>query len=320
MVRRVKETLAEVIAYEANKTKSIGLPRSGYITHIDLNLVLNVSTGTAGGTPKTDGLWRIIKALRIEAEGGRIFYAFPDGRVQKFKQILEYGSQFHEDSLPTAANVTQDVKAQIKLHTGLNPLDPFDPSIPIPADDLSQLKLSVLWGSESDLGDGYTVNSGQIEVTVAQLIFEGEAEKRSIYPEGPAIPKMTDVERSITSTQSDLREQFDLPTGDVLMRTYVMVTDSNDDYSDAEVSELGVVFAREKETPYRVKWDQARFEDRARYGLTSTLSGRVAVDYEDVTGNPLGIDLSGYETGEVKLGFTTVKTGGRIRLLHVHVA
>ena len=319
MVRFVKTTLEKTIPFEAGAIKDLALPRQGYITHLDAILRLKVSTGADGGTPKTDGLWRVLKWLRIEGPAAKTYYAFRDGRIQKFKQILEYSGNFHEDPLPTEASVTKEVRAHIRIHTGFNPLDNFDPTVPIPAVDLNSLSLSVLWGDASDLGSGYTIDEGELKLTMYQILFDSEEEKRDWYPEGPAEPRYEAVEKSIDEVKTNLGFDFDLPTGYVLVKTLVMVVSSGDDYSDEEVTEYGVKFPKENMIPLRIDWRQGQYEDRARYSLLQTLAGRIVVDYEELTGNPLGIDMSDKQTGDVKLGFTTAKTGGKVSLMHVQV-
>ena len=313
----ITETFTSKLSYEANEVKSIDLPTRGYVTRYECLLKLNVSTGTGGGTPNEDAIFRLIKALRIEYPGGRVYYGVPDGRLIKYKNVLDFKGLLREDDLPTAASVTQDVYAKFILNWGFEPLDPFDPTVVIPAEELSDLKMSVLWGSDSDLGDGYTINSGEIEIT-ARYISPTEPIEQ-IFPLGYNIPVWTPVELDIDAVKSELGLRDDLPVGNVLRETLILVLDSSDNRSNSDVSEVGIVKPKERKTPFRASWLAFNTATRHDYGLPSEITGLGCLDYEDISGIPAGLDLSIEEIGTWKIGFTTTTTGGKIKMAHIQV-
>lgn len=309
------KTLTDVIDYQANKVKKLELPRSGYVTRYDILIHLNVTTdGTSGGTPLEDAIARLIDYLRIQSAGNVTHFAVEDGRMLKYLNIYDLG-KVHEDSLPTAAGVTADVYAKYSIYFGLNPTDPFDPSVVLPAIDLSNLELEMKWNDASALGTGYTINSGEIKITEYAIYPDPDESIEDIFPEGIVQPRFEGVEVPLTSIKSDLGYQEDVPTGAIVHRTLIMVTDSSDDRSDSIVSEYGVLFPKAASIPYRIDWKSAVLKDMTDYDLAQAYAGINILDWQDVSGIPLGLDLTEAEKGEVKLGFTNTAQG-TIRLMH----
>ena len=313
MVEFQTVTLREKIPFEANAFKVLKLPRVGFVTRIELLLRLNVTTDpNNGGTPKEDALARILKSVRIEVPGGDIFFGVPDGRLLKLRNIIQFG-KVHESDLPTAAGVTEDVYGKYIIHFGKNYTDPFDPTVVVPAEDIPDWQLYVLWGDASDLGSGYTINSGEITVTIQRI---KEDEPGEIFEFTPVMPVQTPVEISIDETVSELGLQHDIPIGNVLDQILILVVDSNDNKSDGEVSEVGVLKPKERRIPYRIDWKTLTTKVEHDYGLQSYIPGFGVIDGEDIADTPIGLDLSMAEVGDYKLGFSTLRTGGKIKLVY----
>jgi len=313
---KLVQSKVATIDFAASSVKEVKLPTEGIVTRYDAILKLNVTTdATEGGTPKEDALMRIIKWLRIEGPGAKTYFAVSDGRLLKYRAIYDFG-KFKEDDLPTAAGVTADVRALIPIYFGINPLDRFDTSTVIPALRLSELVMRVLWGAASDLGSGYTINSGQLDIIQYALVPEEGEPLSRFFPSGIPATRMEATTIDINELKSDLGLKHDVPTGDVLYRSLIMITDSADNRSDDEVSEIGVVVEKERFIPLRIPWKLLGDRDVVDYGLDSRITGVAMLDWEEVSGIPLGVDMSGLAEGDVKLGFTTVATGGKIYIMH----
>ena len=318
MVKRVTDTLSETIPFKASAKRSIDLPTQGYITRIELLLHLNVTTDSGGATPNEDALARILDSIRLEYPGHKTYFACPDGRLLKYKNYLDLG-RIAEDSLPTSASVTQDVYAKYNIYWGFNPRDPFDPSVVVPAEELSNLRLTVLWGDASSLGAGYTINLGEIIVTIRRYDLEsGETKAFARRIE----PRMESVEKNIEEAVSDLGFQINVPVGLVLRETLIMVTDSADNRSDEEVSEYGVIFTKLDQTPYRVNWKSHVREIYTDRRLDQKITGLGVLYWRNIAkrGQEIGFDASPYKFGDIALGFSTVSTGGKIRAMFYQLA
>ena len=224
-----------------------------------------------------------------------------------------------EDELPTSASVTQNVYAKYNIYWGFNPRDPFDPSVLLPAELLPNLRLSLLWGDESDLGTGFTINDGEIIVTIRRYDLE-EGEKN---PFGKLIePRMETAEKTIDEVKSDLGFVFKVPVGLILRESLILVTDSADNRSDSEVEEYGVIFAKLDQTPYRVNWKSHVREIYEDLKLKEQIAGLGVLYWRNIArkGEEIGFDTSGYKYGDLELGFTTVQTGGKIRVVYYQLA
>jgi hypothetical protein len=316
LVKVDTKTLTDKLPFVANSKQSIRLPLEGYVTRYDLKLRINVTTGASGGAPKEDAIARLIKSMRIESAGGKVHFAVADGRQLKYMNYYDLAGQVHEDALPTAANVTADVYAQYYIYWGFNPLNPFDASVVLPARDTQNLVMSVDWGSASDLGSGYTINGGEITITQHQLLLDAGEKVSDLFPYGYVEPRYQATSIAIGAVVTDLKLQDDVPVGDVLRRVIILQLDSADNRSDAEVSELGILLPKERTIPFRIDWKSAVLKDRSEYNLPATITGLLMLDAEDLSGFPAGADLSGFAVGDVKLGFSTLRTGGSIKLAY----
>ena len=315
-IELITETFTQKINIKEGDTVTYKLPTRGYVTRYELLMRLNVSTGTDGGVPREDALFRFIKSLRIEYPGGKIYYGVPDGRLIKFKNILDFGGRIREDPLPTSANVTQDVYVKMILNWGFEPTDSFDPSVVIPAAELSDLYLTITFGTAADLGSGYTINGGDITVTARYI----SGDKDLIFPEDCNIPISTPVELDINEVKGDLQIRDDLPVGNVLRETLILIVDNNDNRSNYEISEVGLIIPAERKIPYRIEWNTLNTQLRHDYGLEFEIHGLGTIDYEDISGLPLGLDMTEEQVGSWKIGFSSVRSGGKIKMMHIQVS
>ena len=315
MVTPISETLAQTIPFEANAAKVINLEPSGFITGIDLLLKLNVTTdATNGGTPAEDAIARILKRIQIFS-GKNIYFYVRDGRILKFRNVYQF-KKVKEDALPTAAGVTQDVYALYKIRLGLEPTDPFDSSVVIPAEVLPSLSLEVLWGSAADLGSGYTINSGEIKLTIYKLQLDAGEKPHDIFPEGFVEPRFSVDEIAIDQVLSDLGFERNIPVGNVLHKIWLLQLDSADNRSDEEVSEVGIKDELNNIVPYRKDWKTLQSGDMMEYGLDQEYKGVAVIDLEELSGVPIGLDTEQYKAGQLKLAFTTLKTGGKVHAVY----
>lgn len=290
MARVVAETLKKKIDFAADSWKTLELPEYTGITQIDLLVHLNVSTGTSGGTPAADAPFNILKNIQI-VKGGK-YPIQATGWLLYVKNYYEYHDKIQADSLPTAASTTKDVYFELVIHPGFYPEKRDDLSIGIDASGETTY-LQVLWGAASDLGSGYTINSGDITVTLWHV---PGARPRFV-------PAWSISKKSIDQSYSDLGLYIDLPSQKMIHKAILDIRDTRGDRSDSVVTEIGIVKTVPQKTELlRLSYDAEKNDDRRRYQVVP-LTGEVIVDAEEIGYlEILGVD-------DIKLALSTASEG-----------
>lgn len=317
-MRRNSYTLTEYHTFAASTTTQVDLPESGYITQIDCLLHLNV-TGDTAVTPKCtetqDELARIIDSSNIKASRARSYFDISDGRQWKWWNHFNYEGELQMDTLPSAGD-TEDIYGLFRYHVGFDPTNPFDPTVPIPGCKLSNLQHNMTWGAATDFGTGYTINSGDMKLTISEITLdEGELES-DLWPEGLVDPRVEARVLDIDATYSNLSMEDDVPVGDTLYQTVVMVVDSSDCRTDTNVSAVGVKFPKKRETPWDINWQPLKAKTRSLYRVPASVVGATMIPWEELSGRAVGLDLGAAQVGDARLCFTTTTNSGDIHLLY----
>jgi len=313
-MERQTRRLTERLDYVANAASQIRLPNLGLVTQIDLEITLNLTTDASGATPAEDALARLIKEIQVAQDEGTPRYHRKDGRTFKFDNIIKYkGLLPREDSLPTGGGVTQDVTALYRIHPGIKPENPFDPTSGFDTRE-KNFVLELRWGSASDLGTGYTINSGEARVVLYVLVQEPGETLESIAPLFVR-PEPRNQSQPITSVISDFSLEVPLPTGVILRRTLLIALDSAGDRSEADVTELAFRDAVLNKTLYSRRWREEEEANAAFYNLQNVQAGVVALDWDRIAGG-VGLDMRGKSRGDQVLAFNTGATGGQILIAH----
>jgi len=295
----VASYLRTPIPFVKNAWQYADLPK-GVITEIDLRVRLNVSGGSSV-SPAADAPYSIIKALNVVR--GSDYLIQTDGYKLFVKGYYEYSGAVKQDTLP-AANATKDVVFELVIHPGYFPERKDDTSVVIDNRN-GDVRLQVLWGSESDLGSGYTINGGEIYVTAWLL---GAAPSRIREPSWEIATK------TIDRTYSDLGLEVDLPKGKYTPKAIIVVRDSGGARSDSVVSELGLKDKRYGgvRIVHRVLYEQQKYDDMRRYTVATPITGVVIFDASEIgLANIYGVE-------DVVLGFTTTATGSLELLFPSH--
>jgi len=315
MPERNSYTLPETIKFTANKREEIKLPLSGYITHMNGILRLNVTTGAAP-SPVEDAMARIITGATIEAAGAQMFFYVTDGRQWYYRNYSCYEGNLHDESDSLSkATTTADIRVYFPIHWGANVWDPFDRSVVVPARDLNNLIMTITWGGTGDLGTDITINSGEMTLTINELVPSPGETRADILPEGTLAPRFEPRIEDITSVAANLGLKIDVPVGAAMYTTDVMVVNSAGNRTNTDVSEIGIEWPKERKTPIRKDFLEWAYSNRLFRSTPATPTGITRISWADISGTPEGLDLSAAMEGDVKLGFTTTATGGKIHLL-----
>jgi hypothetical protein len=303
----------------AQRVTRVELPTEGYITHLDCQLRVNVTTvGVPAGAPLEDPLSRLIKALRIKASGRRSYVDMDDGRQWDYFARFQYGNKLQRDALPLAG-VTADMYWQMPVHLGLFPGNFGDISVPIPAAEINDLIMEIQWGTTADLGTvpaDYTINNGEIIVTLHELTLAPGEDPKKVWPGGIPSPRFEAIRESLAAGHNNFSLESDFPVGDTIRNTLMLMFDSSDNRSDLDVTELTVKFPKQRENPWERQWRQFRNNSQRKYGWETLIPGVARLDGSEISGRPVGLDLTRAIRGDVKLGFSNTVTGGEIQLLH----
>jgi len=307
--------LTDAIQYSANNTQSIDVPKSGYIT--ELNFLFNIRvTAAAGAVANEDPIARLINAARITASGAKNYFDISDGRQWYYWQFFNYEGQISGDALPDAGS-SSDVTLALKVHWGLSPYVDTDRTIILPSPELQNIKIELDWGSASNLGTGYTINTAnsKADVSVTELALEAGELRESVWPTILS-PRFEARAMAITSTATNLGKTDDVPVGDILYQTTGIILNSSGNRTNSNVTEVGVKYPKERRTPFKRKFNDLRAYSRTKFRTTSTVTGVYMLPWEVLTDKEKGIDLRGAQVGDVQIGATVAVGSGIIHHLH----
>jgi hypothetical protein len=317
MPRYNSYAIANPHAFVAGGTSRVDLPRSGFICQLDHLLNVNLTTAAAA-TVLEDAFYRLIKATRILAAGSKTFFSHGDARLWYYWMLHRCLGALHQDTLPTAAGGPANYQAYLPLHLGFDPLNIFDGKVVIPGRDLQNLTEEVVWGTSADIGANQTVNAAAatyLQMIINEVALEPGETVASYFPAGFLLPRF-EYRSTPLAVQSNLGVEDDVPVGDMLFHSLVMILAAAGTKSDADASEIGVKFPKVRETPMQIPWPLATKQARYIFSLPATLTGVILLPWERISRDPLGLDLKLAQAGDVKLAITTLLGTGLWERLH----
>jgi hypothetical protein len=293
---RKNVTLDKTLTIAPNYTDQIDLPRDHVIDDILLRFNFSYSASSA------PSLWDVLKAIqevRVVSDGSVVHWALRGDDVY----VLNYYDQ--QGSVPTDISASKAV-VTLRLATA-----------EILANLKSDLKLSVRFGPS--IGS-ITNFSGSVVVSVEQLVYD-PAEFQAHYGpnlENLAEPKVTAEETSLTpGTQYQVMSE--LPVGNLLKRTVVVVQDASGAFSDAVIERLRLMNKPGSQELFNEAWQILGDKDMTEYLLSKRLVGVVFIDYGvDVTEDNLGIRMWRVAKGDITLESRNA-AAGKARLIHEEI-
>ena len=307
--------LTDTLDFAANTTKNVDIPKSGYITELNFLFTIRVTAGLSV-TPAEDPLARLINAARLTASGAKNYFDISDGRQWYYWQFFNYEGQISGDALPQANN-SADVTLALKIHWGLDPYVDTDRTIILPSPELQNIKFELDWGSATDLGSGYTIDSSnsKAQISVTELALEAGELRESIW-QTLLSPRFEARELSLTATASNLGKTDDVPVGDILYQTTTMILNGFGNRSDSTVTEVGVKYPKERRTPFKRLFSDMKAYSRTKFRTTQSIVGAYMFPWEVLTDKEKGIDLRGAQVGDVQAAYTVGVGQGKIHNLH----
>jgi len=299
-------TMTDTINYSSGATVSKDIARQGYITHIDTLLKVVYDTASSV-TANEDPFARLIDGMGIST-AGRYYYNVSDGRQALFLGRCQYQDNIRVDSISTTPSQSGIVDYMaIPIHLGVQFYNSSDVTVVIPAWELSSLKFEVDWGTNSDLGTGYTIDSStKMYLTIKEILLQEGETIEAIMPAGKLLPRMTSSEKPVSSAYSNLSLEEDLPVGDLLSWILLVVYgNTSATRCNNLVTELAIKFPREATTVFKSDFLPEVSATRRRWALSNDYKGVVFLPLSEVSGDELGYDLAGYQVGDAKICYST---------------
>lgn len=307
----------------------VDLPRDGLITEVTIRANI---TATLTATAYDDWFRRVIQNIRIEGDGGRAYLGMSGDQMSRLLSLWGEtltGAPTLNSNGAGIALAAPDVgsasfRSLFKFHPGSNPKDPFDLTAAIPARALSMLqaKLTTTGNAVVDAAGLITAGTFNYEVNVVL----GEP-----VPATLMTPLGSTLSYAHTANYSDYSYDIDVPAGAYLRSILLLIQDDTATVSRRKDDEVaGIKIKRPKLGDYIL--EQTIFEAKqamaVRYGLRGIAgdvgplgaiattrpapaslqsmlpAGWVMVDLRPFGHHLYGLDLRGYQTGDLKLGLT----------------
>ncbi len=302
----------------------IDLPREGLITEV---LVRAVITITLAATGVADCTKRVIQNLSIKGDGGRTYLGLSGlqaARLLNFMDACDFGSEFvGKGGVLTTIDVgSTSFEQQFVFHPGSNPKDPFDLSAAIPARALSMLQLLLTTTALGSCDSAANISAGTYYYQINQVLDVP-------VPPGLMCPLGSTLVWAHDANYSDYSKKIDVPAGAWLRRIVMLVQDDsatiplrkNDELTafklelpKAANKEVGAwtfpaLIAETCKNYSLSHWSQEQalgaVTTRPDFdGDNSAPIGLAIIDLRKYFHPVYGMDLTGYQTGDVKLGLT----------------
>ena len=316
----VCKRVVDTATWAASSDVQIDLPNEGAITRIDLHTYYTVTGCLAANTNTEYSQWKPIQNLKIEGGGGKSYLGMSGeqmGRVLHFLNLRDFpGRSFN------LAMATNTIYGNYTIHFGSRPRDiygrdnPFDLTAFVPAKDETNLKLTWTTTQAADVCDtAVDITAGTMKATVYEVLGL------------PSMTGMMPVSSSTTfdtggTAKSDLSKEFDVPTGSYLRRIAILTQDATAISSGGPllandiVDVVGLVLPKENRRLIEIDFDTLLLSGGVPDVAAMTAAGAVTkpadlvvdgfvvVDLRQYGHPDYGLDLTGYQTGDVKLAFT----------------
>jgi len=313
MPRWHEEELVEKLKFEAGGSDSVELPDDMIITEVLLSLAITYDTG-ASPSPNEDAISRLLRAIRLRASATPPgTFVETDARLLKYLEyILSQGKEPYEDTLSsTASQSGLTVYALYKLHFGVFPeRGKKDLSAVVPVPVFDDVNLEVVWGTESDLGNDYTISDAEITVIVKGLKISERENVKSIFPRGFAYPvwSVTEEDLSTTTYSNPNDKPINIPVGRIIRNAIIMSLDTSKDAKQNMINILEVYLRRVGAVIYRRTFSSLLREDYMAYKLPNVLTGVTLIEFKDIVGGA-GLDMRRAKEGDVQFRVSTNATG-----------
>lgn len=330
----------EVIPYSnfvSGGTSQIKLELPGYYCQLLMKLLLRV---TAGSSVSPDSLWmaKLLKAIKIKADNSDPFLDLPadyGGLELWYRNWLRSEGSMTTPSLPTASVSDLDIEYQLPIHFGRQFNEDYDSSEVISTQELSNLVFELIWGTNSDLGTGFTIDAdnSRVELDISYILLQpGVSEQKAFAPKGwypgqrgangrlitPAywLPGSKEVKFSSITAAGELRKDF--LNGYFIKDVMLMVFDSTPTLVNNIIDKIEIQ-TKYGHTHWERKWDRLREDNMRLFHLGTILAGVAYINLSEIfNAGPAGIRISDADALQWVFDITNVSVAspGQIVLVY----
>jgi hypothetical protein len=311
-VGKITERITDTGTWAASSDLTpIDLPKDGLITQVGIRFAVTMSAAMTA--VQDDGLRRAIEGLSIEGEG-RTYLSLSgeqSGRLLAVANLLDFGT------LSSLALGTTEHLTWI-FHPGSMPRNPFDTSVVIPAQDHGTLQVKISTGAAADIDDTATISSGTYYLWIDKVT---EVPKVNGRTPNLMVPDNSTQVLAHDANYSNYSWEKDVPVGGFLRRIIILVQDDTATRpvrADDEITGVRIRLPKTGRTIFTSAWEDLKARTAARYGYKGAvwqqddvttgsfamLDGVAVIDFRDFDHPLYGLDLRGFNTGDVKLGLT----------------
>lgn len=299
---------ADTIAFSANATGKIDLPRNHRIQRMVLELTGTYSVTTFGATD--DALHGLINAIRVKRNGTDPVRNLPAAYLAKIN-YFDYGRSLSYVA-PTGDGAGQAFRAVYVIDFRRDRKNATDVFGALDAKNADSLKLEIDWGAATDIGSGVSaLTNTQVKVTLYEAQMT-PAEERRIYGSQDLLEYQTYNQKTVDAAYNDYQFFVNVPAGNIVEKIMV-VARSAGALSDALVTRYKVKqYAPNPIDLQDYDWYSSQEVDRLDYALVATAAGNISqtgatiIDFED-QGH---LDMRGAKEGDAKILMTTAAPSG----------
>lgn len=235
-----------VRTFAANNPIDIELISGQNITNVrgQLNAVYDTA---ATVTANEDGLAKLVKGIKLQINKGSSYM-----ETISLQQLVLYNEHLTRDRLsndqPSATISQTGVTGTVEFifNSSLTPANPTNPKFAIPAQypAITSINVAGTWGTNTDLGTGYTVDPSTSIQIVEQdgWVCDGTVMAER-FPLTAGIAAQTNWQygtQPISAAVGNLGEAMVLPQGALIRNIFLIVKDVNGDRSDTVVSNMSI--------------------------------------------------------------------------------
>lgn len=308
---------------------TMSIDRTGYITEINGLVKIVLTTPETTDAPAwPTSIAHLIQSMRIYS-GATNFFSIDDGKELFWDNFFHYGGKNMPWTITTLVAPTASLPALsaaagtfywgFKIHLGNQRFNPYDPTVVIPAIELDQLNMEIQWRTQDDL----RISDIDVSLMINEIQLEAGERREKIFPAGMLNARMeANTLTPPSTTPSNLAWKHDLPVGDTLVYTILVMLD-NGVRSDALLSEMAIEIPKMREKPWRMNWYDLIAFNKLMFGHNwMNLAGMDAtavafapsgnINYMGVaifpwsyiSGRPEGLDVSAFLPGDIKMSFS----------------
>jgi len=313
--------IEETALFSAGNTRVIDVRLAGYVTQIDVDITLNVTPATSVTPFGDDEPLRIIKALKFTASNSKDFISFRDGREAWWMSYIKSQGQATTAALPAAGAGATDVVVQFSIHPGgIFGAGVKDVTRVIPLRNLSNVEMQITWGTNADLGTGFTTNADDTEmaITIHRMVLQkGESEADAFAPSNfLMVPRYQPVEYVMDAIMASYGFSQNILTGSYMRDVLLMVLSTADLRSNADVTQFNVSDNLGNTPQKWTSWARWLRVVRQKMYLPAALTGVGMLFFSDITNEDYGLDMVGANLGDWMLNFTTATATGTIHAVY----